>query len=104
MMEDGKVAVDAAVERADRLRAQAQTVMFLGVDGALAAILGVADPIKASAAAAVEELHKDGLRLVMLTGDNKATADVVARELHIDEVHAGVQPAGQAAGGSGASA
>jgi Cu+-exporting ATPase len=92
MMEDGKVAVDAAVDRADLLRAQAQTVMFLGVDGALAAIVGVADPIKASAAAAVEELHRDGLRLVMLTGDNKATADVVARELHIDEVHAGVQP------------
>jgi Cu+-exporting ATPase len=92
MMEDGQVTVDAAAERADRLRAQAQTVMFLGVDSTLAAIIGVADPIKASAAAAIEALHRDGLRLVMLTGDNKATADVVARELQIDEVHAGVQP------------
>jgi Cu+-exporting ATPase len=93
MMEDGKVAVaDIAAGRVDALQAQAQTVMFLGVDSTLAAIIGVADPIKASAAAAIEALHRDGLRLVMLTGDNKATADVVARELHIDEVHAGVQP------------
>ena len=93
MMEDGKVTVaDAAAGRVAALRAQAQTVMFLGVDGALAAIIGVADPIKASAAAAVEELHREGLRLVMLTGDSKATADAVARELHIDEVHAEVQP------------
>jgi Cu+-exporting ATPase len=66
--------------------------MFLGVDGALAALLGVADPIKASAATAVEELHRDGLRLVMLTGDSKATANAVARELRIDEIHAEVQP------------
>jgi Cu+-exporting ATPase len=93
MMEDGRVAVaDAATGRVDALRAEAQTVMFLGVDSALAAIIGVADPIKASAAAAIEALHRDGLRLVMLTGDNKATADVVARELHIDDVRAGVQP------------
>jgi Cu+-exporting ATPase len=96
MMEDGKVTVvDTAAERVDALRAQGQTVVFLGVDGALSAILGVADPIKASAAAAIAELHRDGLRVVMLTGDSKATADAVARQLHIDEVHAEVQPQGK---------
>jgi Cu+-exporting ATPase len=92
MMQDGKVVVDAATARVDELRAKAQTVMFMAIDAQLAAIVGVADPIKASAAGAIDALHKAGLKVVMLTGDNRATADAVARELRIDDVRAEVQP------------
>src|SRR5207253_6543004 len=63
------------------------------IDGRVAALIGVADPIKGDAESAIAGLHAAGLRIVMLTGDNRATADVVARQLHIDEVHAEVLPA-----------
>ena len=77
---------------ADAMRAEAQTVMFLAVDGVLAGLLGVADPIKESTPAAVEGLHREGLRVVMLTGDNRATAEAVALRLGLDEVVADVLP------------
>ncbi len=92
MMREVGVPIDAAADRADRHRALARTVLFLAVDGKLAALFSVADPIKSSAAAAVRQLHDEGLRLIMLTGDNRATADVVARELGIDEAHADILP------------
>jgi P-type Cu+ transporter len=78
--------------RAEQLRAANQTVMLVAVDGKAAGLLGVADPIKASAREAILRLHQEGLRIVMLTGDNAVTAQAVARELGIDEVHAGVLP------------
>jgi Cu+-exporting ATPase len=69
--------------------------MFLAVNGSVAALLGVADPLKASTAEAIEALHKEGLRIVMLTGDNRVTADAVARRLNLDDVRAEVLPAGK---------
>ena len=78
---------------ADALRSQGQTVMFLAVDGAPAGLIAVADPIKASTAEAIRLLHEDGLRIVMLTGDNKTTADAVGRQLGLDEVISDVMPA-----------
>jgi Cu+-exporting ATPase len=78
--------------RANTLRAGGQTVMLVAVDGKLAGFLGVADPIKASTPAAIRALHAEGLRIVMLTGDSKTTADAVAAKLGIDEVVAGVKP------------
>ncbi len=79
-------------ERADAMRAEAQTVMFLAVDGKLAGLVGVADPIKESTPAAVEGLHDERLRIVMLTGDNQTTAEAVAKRLGLDEVMADVLP------------
>ena len=86
--------VDAAplAERAGQLRDDGQTVMFVAVDGRPAGLLGVADPIKASTPDALTALREEGLRLVMLTGDNEATARAVAGKLGIDEIIAGVLP------------
>jgi Cu+-exporting ATPase len=97
MMEAEGVNIDVARARADELRRQGQTVMFLALNGELAALLGVADPIKATTPEAIAALHADGLRIVMLTGDNRVTAEAVARQLHIDEVRADVLPAGKRA-------
>jgi Cu+-exporting ATPase len=78
--------------RAERLRREGQTVVFVAVDGRAAGLLGVADPIKPSAPAAIEALHREGLRIVMLTGDSRTTAEAVAGRLGIDEVVAEVLP------------
>ncbi|KAA0068833.1 heavy metal translocating P-type ATPase [Rhodanobacter sp. T12-5] len=88
---------DDAKARAEQLRGQGATVMFLAVDGTLAALLAVADRIKPQTPAAIEALHAVGLRIVMLTGDNATTAQSVARTLGIDEVHADASPADKAA-------
>jgi Cu+-exporting ATPase len=80
------------VEWADALRNDGQTVIFLAIDRAPAGLLGVADPIKESTPAAVRSLHQDGIRIVMLTGDNRLTAQSVAGKLGIDEVRAGLLP------------
>jgi Cu+-exporting ATPase len=77
---------------ADRRRSEAQGIMFVAIDGVLAGFLAVADPIKETAVQAVEGLHREGIRIVMLTGDNRRTADAVARKLGIDEVLAEVLP------------
>ncbi len=80
---------------AEALRAEGQTVMFvalLGEGGRPAGVISVADPVKASTPEAIEELHAEGLRIVMLTGDSQTTAEAVARTLDIDEVIAGVLP------------
>ncbi len=81
---------------AARLRERGQTAMLVAVDGAAAGVAGVADPIKADAAAAIAELHREGLRVVMLTGDNAVTARAVAAELGLDDVRAEVSPADKA--------
>jgi Cu+-exporting ATPase len=79
-------------EQAEVLRADAQTVMFVAMDGRAAGLIGVADPIKESTPEAIEMLHREGVRLVMLTGDSETTARAVASKLGIDEVMAGVLP------------
>ena len=79
-------------ERADRQRAEGETVMFVAVDGKAAGLIGVADPIKETTPGALEALRAEGLRIVMLTGDNRTTAEAVARKVGIDEIHAEVLP------------
>jgi len=76
--------------------AAGQTIVHVSIDGNAAGTLGLADPVKPSARAAIQRLHRDGLRIVMLTGDNRSAAEVVARSLGIDEVQAGVLPDGKA--------
>ena len=95
MMAEAAVKTEMAQSKADELRREGQTVMFLAVEGQLAALLGVADPIKATTVEAITALHAEGLRIVMLTGDNRLTAEAVARQLQIDEVRADVLPAGK---------
>jgi Cu+-exporting ATPase len=85
------------LEQVQKLRQQGQTVMMMAVDGKPAAALGVADPIKSSTAEAIRLLQAEGIRLVMLTGDTRATAETVAEELHIDEVVADLLPEQKAA-------
>jgi Cu+-exporting ATPase len=81
-----------AVARAEQLRADGQTVMFLAVNEKLAGIVGVADPIKSSTPEAIQLLRQDGVHLVMLTGDSRTTAQAVARKLGIEEIAAEVLP------------
>ncbi|HTQ25552.1 MAG TPA: heavy metal translocating P-type ATPase [Candidatus Binataceae bacterium] len=78
--------------RAEEMRRDGVTVMFVAIDGRAAGLLGVADPVKDSAAAALGALRAAGVRIVMLTGDSRLTAEAVARRLGIDEVHAEVLP------------
>ncbi len=92
MMREMGLDTDAAEAKADTLRAEGKTAMFIAVNGALVGIVAVADPIKDSAAQAIRELHALGLRVIMATGDNERTARAVAGRLGIDEVRAGVLP------------
>ena len=78
--------------QADQRRAGGETVMFVAVEGAVAGIIGVADPIKETTPAALKALREDGLRIVMLTGDNRTTAQAIAQRLGIDDVEAEVLP------------
>jgi Cu+-exporting ATPase len=78
--------------RVEALRSGGQTVMFVAVDGRLAGLVGVADPIKESTPEAIRALHGEGIRIAMLTGDSRTTAEAVARRLGIDEVVAEVLP------------
>jgi Cu+-exporting ATPase len=82
--------------KAEAMRSDGQTVMLLAVNGKLAGLLGVADPIKQTTPEAIRELHGEGIRVVMLTGDSRTTAQAVARKLGIDEVVAEVLPADKA--------
>ncbi len=92
LMADLKVDLSDMMAESEALRSAAQTVMFVAVDGRLAGLLGVADPIKDSTPAAIASLHAEGLRIVMVTGDHRRTAEVVARKLGLDEVVAEVRP------------
>ena len=83
-------------ERAKSLEAEGQTVIFISSNDKAVGIIGVADPLKSSAPEAIERLHREGIRIVMLTGDNRATAETVARKLGIEEVHAEVLPGDKA--------
>jgi P-type Cu+ transporter len=84
-------------ERAELLREEGQSVMFVAIDGQAAGLIGVADPIKASTAEAVEFLHRERVRITMLTGDSRTTALAVAKKLGIDDVEAEVLPEQKAA-------
>jgi Cu+-exporting ATPase len=83
--------------QADKQRADGQTVMFLAIDGRAAGLIGVADPIKASTPDAIRDLHAEGIEVVMLTGDSRKTAEVVAAKLNIDRIEAEVLPDRKAA-------
>lgn len=78
--------------KAESMRKEGQTAMFVAIDGKAAGILGVADPIKATTAEAIEKLHQEGIRVVMLTGDSRTTAEAVGKKLGIDEVMAEILP------------
>jgi Cu+-exporting ATPase len=86
------IALGGLEEQAKFLESDGQTVMFIAIDGKCAGLVAVADPVKASTPEAIEQLRRQKIRLVMLTGDGRATADAIARKLGIDEVHSGVLP------------
>jgi Cu+-exporting ATPase len=92
LLEELRVDAGPLAQKAESLRADGQTVMFLVVDNKPAGLIGVADPIKATTREAVRQLHDDGVRIVMLTGDSAVTAKAVAATLSIDEVEAEVLP------------
>jgi Cu+-exporting ATPase len=92
LLEELGIDVRATQARADALRKEGQTVMYLAIDGKPGGLIGVADPIKESTPEALAVLHKEGVKVVMLTGDNRTTAQAVAVKLGIDEVQAEVLP------------
>ena len=92
LMHDLGVEVDDLVQRAEDLRTEGETVMFVAVDGQAAGLVGVADPIKETTPQAIKLLHEEGVRITMLTGDSRTTAAAVARRLGIDDVVAEVLP------------
>lgn len=92
LIEDLGIKPGALEERAEELRAEGQTVMFVAVEGEAAGLVGVADQVKATTPEAIRQLHEEGLRIVMLTGDNRTTAAAVAKRLGLDEVEAEVLP------------
>jgi P-type Cu+ transporter len=90
------IKTDAWIERAEALRRDGATVMFVVQDRTIAGIIAVADTMKASTAEAIESLHRDGIRIVMVTGDSQTTADAVAKQLKVDQVFAEILPAQKA--------
>ena len=92
LMQDEKIDLGTAESQADAHRAEGETVMFMAVDGRLSAMIGVADPIKPTTAEAIANLHAEGISVVMLTGDNRKTAEAVAKKLGIDRFEAEVLP------------
>jgi Cu+-exporting ATPase len=92
LLEENGIFAAALVQKAEELRRGGQTVILIAVDGQAAGLIGIADSIKASAAQALSQLKREGLRVVMLTGDSRATAEAVAKTLGIDEFEAEVLP------------
>ena len=92
MMQTVGADISSLLEQADSLRAEGATAMFVAIDGVGAGIIAVSDPIKETTPEAIKNLHKAGLKVVMLTGDNETTARSVAEKLGIDKVHADVLP------------
>ena len=97
LFEELNIASSELVTRADTLRSDGQTVMLLAIDGKAAGLIGVADPIKDSTQNAIRALHEEGVQIIMLTGDNRITAEAVARKLGIDRIEADVLPEQKAA-------
>ncbi|MHB0926609.1 MAG: heavy metal translocating P-type ATPase [Gallionellaceae bacterium] len=92
LFEELRIAAGDLPARAEALRGDGQTVMLLAIDGRAAGLIGVADPVKESTAEAIRALHEEGVQVIMLTGDNRITAEAVARKLGIDRVEAEVLP------------
>jgi Cu+-exporting ATPase len=92
LFEERQIPPGPLAGRAEELRRDGQTVMFLAVDGRPAALLGVADPVRATTLEAARQLREEGVRILMVTGDNRTTAEAVARQLGIEEVRAEVLP------------
>jgi Cu+-exporting ATPase len=92
LLREMQIDVSALADRPEGLRHDGQTVIFVAIDGRVAGLLGVADPIKPSTPDAIQFLHREGIRVVMVTGDSRTTAESVARRLGIDEVEAEVLP------------
>ncbi|HZN07725.1 MAG TPA: heavy metal translocating P-type ATPase [Pyrinomonadaceae bacterium] len=92
LFEEFKIEPGDLAAKAEQLRGEGQTVMFVAIDGRAAGLLGVADPIKSTTPDAVRQLHGEGIHIAMLTGDSRTTAEAVARKLGIDEVVAEVLP------------
>jgi len=92
LMQEQQVEIGALLEAAEKLRTEGETVMFVSIDGRAAGLIGVSDPVKPSTPEALQALHKEGIRVVMLTGDSRTTAEAVARRLGIDKVEAEVLP------------
>jgi Cu+-exporting ATPase len=92
LQERGVTDLEAVEPKATALQAEGQTAMFVAINGKAAGILTVSDPIKASTPEAIAQLHRLGLKIIMLTGDNERTANAVAKELGLDQVEAGVEP------------
>ena len=84
--------METLLEKAESMRGDGQTVMFVAVDGQPAGLLGVADPIKATTQEAITQLHEQGVRIVMVTGDSRTTASAVAKKLGLDTIVAEVLP------------
>jgi P-type Cu+ transporter len=92
LLEDLGIKSSDLARKTEQMRSEGQTVMFLVVDKKIAGILGVADPIKETTPEAIKQLHGENIKIVMLTGDNRTTAEAVAKKLNIDEVVAEVLP------------
>lgn len=92
LIEERSVDVSSLSARADELRSNGATVIFIAVDGKAAGLIAIADPIKETTPAAIKALHAQGIRIVMLTGDNRRTAEAVAKQLGIEEVEAEILP------------
>lgn len=92
LLKDLNVDPGALLKRAEAMRSDGQTVMFVAVDGRVAGLLGVSDPIKQSTFEAIKILHREGIRIVVVTGDSRTTAEAVAHRLELDEVEAEVLP------------
>jgi len=92
LLEESGISTRQADETAESLRAEGQTVMFIAVDGKIAGLFGIADPIKESTPRAIKQLHQEGFHIIMLTGDNRTTAEAVGRKLNIDHIEAQVSP------------
>jgi Cu+-exporting ATPase len=97
LMEESGVELGGLAEKAETMRAEGQTVMFVAADGKAAGLLAVSDPIKETTPEAIKQLHGERIRIVMLTGDTRSTAEAVAGKLNIDEVVAEVLPEDKAA-------
>ena len=90
LQERGVTGLEANEQKATALQAEGQTAMFVAINGNAAGIITVSDPIKSSTPEAIAQLHKLGLKIIMLTGDNERTANAVAKNLGLDQVEAGV--------------
>jgi len=92
LFEELRIDAGELTPRAEALRGDGQTVMLLAIDGKAAGMIGVADPVKASTPEAIRALHEEGVQVIMLTGDNRITAEAVAKKLGIDRIEAEVLP------------